>query len=78
MNEQKLREIIRDEIHKVLKDIPLDIKRKTRAEVYFLIGDEDGTILKWGSKENLNPSKTIDTENIRMKYDAIKRMGTGE
>jgi GT2 family glycosyltransferase len=65
----------------VLERTPLDIKRKTKASVYFLIADPNGGVIKWGEgkiADGPTPGGPIDTQNIRDKYDQIKRMKIDE
>ena len=62
-------------LNDVLKEIPLDIGRKAFAHVTFLIADEDGTIINWGTGEKIKHEKKIVTEGVREQFENLKRMG---
>ena len=62
--------------NEILKNIPLDIKRNAFANVTFLIADEDGSIINWGTSEKIkDPTKKIQTEGVREQFEQIKRLG---
>jgi len=63
-------------LNEVLKTIPLDNKRNAYARVTFLIMDEDGTVINWGTGEKTKKEGSqIQTKGVREQYEQIKRMG---
>lgn len=66
-------------LNKFLDKIPLDLKRKAMGRVSFLIMDEDGTIINWGTQEKMkNSDKRIVTEGVREQFEQLKRLGIEE
>ena len=63
-------------LNEVMKDIPLDNRRNAYGRVTFLIADEDGTIINWGTGEKMRrEEKRIQTEGVREQFEQLKRMG---